>query len=48
MRQDKLVKIFVAFGDKWVKVEESSDTEYTKKRKLQLIRWIVKKLFLKH
>ena len=43
---DNLTKILKEFGKKWVKLEESYDIAYIKKRKRVLIKWVIKKLFL--
>lgn len=44
MIQANLVKLFVSFGDKWVKAEEFSDLEVIKRKKLKLIKWFLRRL----
>jgi len=48
MIQDKLTKILINFGNKWVEASNHWNTKYIAKRKRELLKWIIKKLFLKH
>ena len=41
-------KILKDFANKWVKAENNWDTNYTKRRKEQLLKWVIEKIFLEH